>query len=112
FFRGEFLAAVEIVGRGDIHRDRFKGSWEGAFGQTQFRPTTFKRLAIDFNGDGRRDLVDTISDALASTANNLSKNGWQRGISWGYEVKLPRNFNYALASRNVKKSAQDLASLG
>lgn len=112
FFRGEFLAAVEIVGRGDIHRDRFKGSWAGAFGQTQFMPTTFKRLAIDFNGDGRRDLVDTISDALASTANNLSKNGWQRGISWGYEVKLPRNFNYALASRNVKKSAQDWASLG
>lgn len=112
FFRGEFLAAVEIVARGDIHRDRFKGSWAGAFGQTQFMPTTFKRLAVDFSGDGRRDLVDTIADALASTANNLSKNGWQRGISWGYEVNLPPNFNYALASRNVKKSAQEWASLG
>lgn len=112
FFRAEFLAAVEIVARGDIHRDRFKGSWAGAFGQTQFMPTTFKRLAVDFNGDGRRDLVDTIPDALASTANNLSKNGWQRGISWGYEVNLPRNFNYGLANRNVKKSAQEWASLG
>lgn len=112
YFRNEFLAAMEIVARGDISRERFKGSWAGAFGQTQFMPTTYKRLAIDFNGDGRRDLVDTIPDALASTANNLSKNGWQRGISWGYEVKLPRNFNYGLASRNVKKSAQAWASLG
>jgi membrane-bound lytic murein transglycosylase B len=112
YFRNEFLAAVEIVARGDIHRDRFKGSWAGAFGQTQFMPTTFKRLAVDFNGDGRRDLVDTIPDALASTANNLSKNGWQRDISWGYEVKLPRNFNYGLANRSVKKSAQEWASLG
>lgn len=112
FFRAEFLAAVEIVARGDIQRDRFKGSWAGAFGQTQFMPTTFKRLAVDFNGDGRRDLVDTVPDALASTANNLSRNGWQRGISWGYEVKLPRNFNYGLANRNMKKSAQEWASLG
>jgi lytic murein transglycosylase len=112
FFRAEFLAALEIVARGDIARERFKGSWAGAFGQTQFMPTTFKRLAVDFSGDGRRDLVDTIPDALASTANNLSKNGWQRGLSWGYEVKLPRNFNYRLADRNVKKSAQDWASLG
>jgi membrane-bound lytic murein transglycosylase B len=112
FFRAEFLAAMEIVARGDIHRERFKGSWAGAFGQTQFMPTTFKRLAVDFNGDGRRDLVDTVADALASTANNLSKNGWQRGLSWGYEVKLPRNFNYKIANRNVKKSAQEWASLG
>lgn len=112
FFRSEYLAALEIVARGDISRDRFKGSWAGAFGQTQFMPTTFKRLAVDFNGDGRRDLVDTIADALASTANNLSKNGWQRGISWGYEVRLPRNFNYSLANRNTKKSSQQWASLG
>lgn len=112
YFRNEFLAAVEIVARGDIARERFKGSWAGAFGQTQFMPTTFKRLAVDFSGDGRRDLVDTVADALASTANNLSKNGWQRGISWGYEVKLPPGFNYALASRNVKKPAQEWAALG
>ena len=112
YFRAEFLAAMEIVARGDIHRARFKGSWAGAFGQTQFMPTTFKRLAVDFNGDGRRDLVDTVADALASTANNLSKNGWQRGLSWGYEVKLPRNFNYSHANRNVKKSAQEWVSLG
>jgi membrane-bound lytic murein transglycosylase B len=112
YFRAEFLAAMEIVARGDIQRERFKGSWAGAFGQTQFMPTTFKRLAVDFNGDGKRDLVDTIPDALASTANNLSRNGWQKGLSWGYEVKLPRNFNYGLADRNVKKSTQEWASLG
>lgn len=112
YFRAEFLAAVEIVARGDIQRARFKGSWAGAFGQTQFMPTTFKRLAVDFNGDGRRDLVDTVPDALASTANNLNKNGWQRGLSWGYEVKLPRNFNYKLAAKTIKKSAHDWQSLG
>lgn len=112
FFRAEFLAAMEIVARGDIARERFKGSWAGAFGQTQFMPTTFRRLAVDFNGDGRRDLVDTVPDALASTANNLSRNGWQRGLSWGYEVKLPRGFNYNLANKNVKKSTREWASLG
>jgi membrane-bound lytic murein transglycosylase B len=112
YFRGEFLAAMEIVARGDIQRARFKGSWAGAFGQTQFMPTTFKRLAVDFNGDGRRDLVDTVADALGSTANNLNKNGWQRGISWGYEVKLPRGFNYKLADKTIKKSAQDWTALG
>lgn len=112
FFRAEFLAAMEIVARGDIQRSHFKGSWAGAFGQTQFMPTTFKRLAVDFTGDGRRDLVDTVADALASTANNLSKNGWQRGISWGYEVELPRNFNFKLANRKTKKSTQEWASLG
>lgn len=112
YFRAEFLAAIEIVAHGDISRARLKGSWAGAFGQTQFMPTTFKRLAVDFNGDGRKDLVDTVADALASTANNLSKNGWQRGASWGYEVKLPRNFNYRLANKTIKKSAQEWASLG
>ncbi len=112
FFRSEFLAAMEIVARGDIARSRFKGSWAGAFGQTQFMPTTFKRLAVDFTGDGRRDLVDTVADALASTANNLSKNGWQRGISWGYEVELPRNFDFKLANRKIKKLTQQWASLG
>ncbi len=112
YFRNEFLAAIEIVARGDIQRARFKGSWAGAFGQTQFMPTTFKRLAVDFNGDGRRDLVDTVADALASTANNLNKNGWQRGVSWGYEVKLPRGFNYKLADKTIKKSTQEWTSLG
>jgi membrane-bound lytic murein transglycosylase B len=112
YFRNEFLAAMEIVARGDIQRARFKGSWAGAFGQTQFMPTTFKRLAVDFNGDGRRDLVDTAADALASTANNLNRNGWQRGLSWGYEVKLPPNFNYKLAEKTIKKSVQQWAALG
>lgn len=112
YFRNEFLAAIDIVARGDIQRARFKGSWAGAFGQTQFMPTTFKRLAVDFNGDGRRDLVDTVADALASTANNLNKNGWQRGVSWGYEVKLPRGFNYKLADKTIKRSAHEWTSLG
>jgi membrane-bound lytic murein transglycosylase B len=112
YFRDEFLAAVEIVARGDIQRARFKGSWAGAFGQTQFMPTTFKRLAVDFSGDGRRDLVDTVADALASTANNLRRNGWQQGVSWGYEVTLPASFDYGLADKKIRKSAAAWQALG
>ena len=99
FFREEFLAAVEILVRGDISPDRLKGSWAGAFGPTQFMPTSFKRYAVDFDGDGRRDIVDSIPDLLASTANNLKKDGWASGQTWGYEVLLPRGFNYLLADR-------------
>ena len=63
-----------------------KGSWAGAFGPTQFMPTSFKRYAVDFDGDGRRDVVDSIPDLFASTANNLKKDGWVGGSTWGYEV--------------------------
>lgn len=112
YFRDEFLAAMEIIARGDIQRSHFKGSWAGAFGQTQFMPTTFKRLAVDFDGDGRRNLVDSVPDALASTANNLSRNGWRRGLSWGYEVRLPRGFNYAQANKKIHKTASAWSSLG
>jgi hypothetical protein len=75
------------------------GSWAGAFGPTQFMTTAFKRYAVDADGDGRRDVVDDPADLIASTANNLKKDGWQAGQSWGYEVILPQNFNYMLADR-------------
>ena len=71
FFRGEFLATLEILQRGDVPPDRLVGSWAGAFGPTQFMPTTFTRYAVDFDGDGRRDVVDSVPDVIASTANNL-----------------------------------------
>ncbi|MFY9622774.1 MAG: lytic murein transglycosylase, partial [Rhodoplanes sp.] len=76
YFRDEFLAAVELLHRGDVAPDRLVGSWAGAFGPTQFMPTSFKRYAIDFDGDGRRDVVDSITDIIGSTANNLKKDGW------------------------------------
>ena len=97
YFKDEFLATLEILNRGDVDPDRLKGSWAGAFGPTQFMPTSFKRFAVDFDGDGRRDVVDSIPDLVASTANNLKLDGWAAGQTWGYEVVLPRGFNYLLA---------------
>src|SRR5262249_46844034 len=75
-------------------------SWAGAFGPTQFMPTSFKRFAVDFDGDGRRDVVDSVPDLIASTANNLKKDGWVAGQTWGYEVVLPESFNFLLADRS------------
>ncbi len=76
YFRGEFLATLEILQRGDIRPDRLVGSWAGAFGPTQFMPTAFLRYAVDFDHDGRRDVVDSVPDIIASTANNLKRDGW------------------------------------
>jgi lytic murein transglycosylase len=112
YFRDEFLAALEILNRGDISPDRLKGSWAGAFGPTQFMPTSFKRFAVDFDGDGRRDVVDSIPDLIASTANNLKLDGWAQGQTWGYEVTLPEGFNYILADGAKAMSAKDWEKLG
>ena len=97
YFREEFLSALEILQRGDVKPDRLVGSWAGAFGPTQFMPTAFKRFAVDFDHDGRRDVVDSVPDIIASTANNLKKDGWVTGQTWGYEVVVPANFNFLLA---------------
>jgi lytic murein transglycosylase len=97
YFKDEFLAALEILQRGDIKPDQLKGSWAGAFGATQFMPTAFKRYAVDFDHDGRRDVVNSVPDIAASTANHLQKAGWVAGQAWGYEVVLPQGFNYMLA---------------
>jgi lytic murein transglycosylase len=102
YFRGEFLAALEILHRGDLRPEQLRGSWAGAFGPTQFMPTVFKQYAVDFDGDGRRDMVDSVADLLASTANKLKKNGWQAGQTWGYEVVIPQGFNYMNADRARK----------
>ncbi len=97
YFKEEFLATLEILNRGDVMPDHLKGSWAGAFGPTQFMPTAFKRYAVDFDGDGRRDVVDSIPDLVASTANNLKVDGWKPGETWGYEVVVPPGFDYLLA---------------
>lgn len=97
YFRNEFLAALEILNDGDLTPEEMRGSWAGAFGPTQFMPTAFLRYAVDADGDGRRDVVDDPADLLASTANNLRKDGWRTGRTWGYEVIVPRRFNYMLA---------------
>lgn len=99
YFKDEFLVALEILHRGDLRPEQLRGSWAGAFGPTQFMPTAFKRFAVDADGDGRRDVVDNPADLIFSTANNLKKDGWQSGQSWGYEVVVPKAFNYMLADR-------------
>jgi membrane-bound lytic murein transglycosylase B len=100
YFRDEFLSALEILHHGDLSPEQMRGSWAGAFGPTQFMPTAFKRYAVDANGDGRRNVVDDPADLIASTANNLKKEGWQSGQSWGYEVVVPKDFNYMMADRS------------
>ncbi|MEB3754797.1 lytic murein transglycosylase [Acinetobacter sp. MD2(2019)] len=103
YFRGEFFATMRILQRGDLREEQLKGSWAGAFGHTQFMPSTYERLAVDFDGDGRRDLVSSVPDALASTANFLKKAGWQTGMPWGFEVKIPQGMSIAGESRRNKK---------
>ena len=112
YFREEFLSALEILHRGDVKPERLIGSWAGAFGPTQFMPTSFKRYAVDFDGDGHRDVVDSAADLIASTANNLKKDGWVTGSTWGYEVVVPKGFNYMLADRSKQHTIAEWESLG
>lgn len=92
FFRDELMAVLQILERGDIPPGQLVGSWAGAFGQTQFMPTTFVRLAVDADGDGRRDIVGSVPDALGSAANYLKRHGWVTGAAWGYEVRVPARY--------------------
>jgi membrane-bound lytic murein transglycosylase B len=112
YFREEFLSALEILARGDVRADHLKGSWAGAFGPTQFMPTSFKKYAVDFDGDGRRDVVDSVPDLVASTANNLKKDGWVTGQTWGYEVVVPQNFNFLMADRSKMMTMREWERAG
>ena len=99
FARGELLAALRIIDQGDIAAEDMKGSWAGAMGHTQFIPSSFEAYAVDGDGDGRRDIWDSIPDVMASTANYLARAGWQSGQPWGVEVRLPEGFDYAQTER-------------
>lgn len=112
YFRGEFLDALKIVQDDGIAPEKLVGSWAGAFGQTQFMPSTYLRLAVDFNGTGRPDLIDSVPDALASTANYLKKAGWQTGLPWGFEVILPAGMDTSGASRRNKHPLSSWAARG
>ena len=112
YFRGEFYDALKIVDAGDVKAEQLVGSWAGAFGHTQFMPSTFLRLAVDFDGDGRRDLVGSIPDALASTANFLKKAGWREDEVWGFEVRLPAGFDANGAGRRNKQALSAWAARG
>ena len=105
YFRGEFAAALQILQNGDIAPDKLNGSWAGAFGQTQFMPSTFLHTAVDFDGDGHRDVVGSVPDALASTANFLHQAGYRTGEPWGLEVKLPTGY----AGNSGRRNKHDVA---
>jgi len=92
YFRSELMATLRIIDRGDIPADKLTGSWAGAFGQTQFMPSSYLRLAAQ-GSDGRRDIVDSADAALASTAHYFMRSGWRSGVPWGFEVKLPPNYS-------------------
>jgi lytic murein transglycosylase len=110
YYRGELMAALKIVDRGDIPLDKLTGSWAGAFGQTQFMPSTFLRLAVDLDGSGR-DIVDNPAAALGSTANYLSHSGWRTGEPWGFEVKLPESYS-GPSGRKAKAPMSSWAARG
>lgn len=112
FWRAQLLAALQILQNGDVPSERMIGSWAGAMGQTQFMPTTYNQHAVDFDGDGKRDLWSSSADALASAAHYLQASGWQRGQPWGFEVRLPSDFDYALADPDQRRSLTEWAELG
>jgi lytic murein transglycosylase len=111
YFRGELMATLKIISNGDVPADRLDGSWAGAFGQTQFMPSTFLRLAVDLDGDGHRDIVDSAADALGSTANYLHKSGWRTGVPWGFEVKIPAGYS-GPSGRRAKAAMASWAARG
>jgi membrane-bound lytic murein transglycosylase B len=112
FGRQQLLAALKILERGDISVDGLMGSWAGAMGHTQFIPTTYEAYAVDFDGDGRRDVWNSPVDALASAANYLQKSGWVPGKTWGYEVVLPQDFDYEKAYGEVTHTLAKWERLG
>ena len=112
FGRTQLIAALQILERGDISADRMMGSWAGAMGHTQFIPTSYKAYAVDFDGDGRRDVWGNVGDALASTANYLKRSGWRSDQPCVEEVRLPQGFDYANARLNTARSADTWARAG
>ena len=112
FFRSEFLTTLRILEDGHIDPEGFVGSWAGAFGHTQFMPSTFTRIAVDFDGDGRRDLMGSVPDALASTANYLRHSNWRTGEPWGLEVRLPAGLDTSNAGRRNKQAMSAWAAAG
>lgn len=108
FFESQLIAALRILQSGDVSARAMTGSWAGAMGHTQFMPTSYLEYAVDFTGDGKRDIwSDDPTDALASTAAYLKRFGWVKGQPWGIEVQLPAGFDYAQADRKITKPARD-----
>jgi len=110
FFRGELMAALKILNNGDISPARMTGSYAGAMGQPQFMPTSYLRLAVDFDGDGRRDIWGSKADVLGSIANFLARSGWRPGETWGQPIKVPPGT--IAAGRDVRRPLEEWARQG
>lgn len=111
FFKTQFMSAIRLVGMGDVPVD-VKSSWAGAMGNMQFIPTTFEAYAVDYDGDGRRDLWNSLPDAFASASNYLKSVGWDPDYTWGREVQLPKGFDLSLAGLQERKKIADWQKLG
>lgn len=115
-FQNQLIAALRILQAGDTDPEHMLGSWAGAMGHTQFMPTSYLDYAVDFTGDGRRDIwSEDPTDSLASTANYLRRNGWVPGQPWGAEVQLPSGFNMGLIGKGTRRSdwaAQGVRRMG
>ncbi|MFH1568267.1 MAG: lytic murein transglycosylase [Gemmatimonadota bacterium] len=112
YFRSELLEALAIVDAGDALPDQMRGSWAGALGQCQFMPSNFRRLAVDWDGDGRRDIWGTPADVFASIAHFLSSQGWRADLTWGREVRLPSGFDYGLVGPQMRYPLSRWQALG
>ncbi|WP_417309640.1 lytic murein transglycosylase [Devosia sp.] len=112
FFGKELLNALDILQAGHVRPSNMVGSWAGAMGHPQFMPSSFLRYAVDFRGDGHKDIWGSVPDALASAANYLEGHGWRAGETWGYEVKLPSGFNYQNVWAEKTATLADWSSIG
>ena len=112
YFRGELMSALRILEHGHVSAERMRGSWAGAMGQPQFMPSNFERLAVDFDGDGRRDIWDSRADALASIAHYFQRSGWREGEPWGRETLPPPGFDIERADTETRRPLREFGRLG
>lgn len=112
YFGNELIEAMQIIDAGHVKAGKMVGSWAGAMGHPQFMPSSFMRYAVDFKGDGHKDIWGSVPDALASIANYMQGFGWRPGETWGYEVRLPRDFNYQNVWSGAVASLADWSGIG
>lgn len=112
YFRKELLLALRILDQGHISPEEMTGSWAGAMGHFQFMPSTFVDYALDADGDGKKDIWNNLSDAVASAANYLVSMGWKPGLPWGLEVRLPQKFDPSLLGQDARRPAAAWKSIG
>lgn len=112
FFSDELIKALKIIDAGNIAMLQMKGSWAGAVGQTQFMPSSYLKFAVDYDGDGKKDIWNNKSDVFASIANYLSQTKWKNNENWGQEVKLEPSFNKKLIDKTTKKTVEEWQKLG